>query len=93
VATIETSRSKRGAEGLVVHELAGQHLDGHQAVHGELARLVDDRHPAPPKFLEDFVSAEVLAYKLFRHTRCMLSMRRGLPAQSVRARPGSGISQ
>ena len=37
--------------------LAGQdHLEGDQAVQAELARLVDDAHPAPAKLLQDLVT-------------------------------------
>jgi len=66
-----------GAEGLVVDELARQHLKGHDAVHGNLAGLVDDGHAAPPDLLQDFVTAEVAAQELISHTRGSLSVRCG----------------
>ncbi len=48
------------AEGLIGHQLAGQHFDHHVTLEARIVGVVDGRHTAAPKLSFDLVTAKIL---------------------------------
>jgi hypothetical protein len=52
---------KAGAGTLLLHQIGGQHLEGHDPIHAYVEGLVDLAHPAGPEALENAILTERLA--------------------------------
>ena len=79
------------AEALVVGEVAGDHLERHRPVEGEVGRPVDDAHPAARDQRVDPVPAESRADCRFCHAAVIPPPRRRAPPPAAKG-PLTGAS-